>query len=143
MFVAESNQFKIGDIAVSNKYGTRMTVTRVENDRVECAWFNKAQKPFRELFLIDEVTIEKEWKGGNMNTNTVIENNFTYHSPNENQVDRYKVLREKAKELAYAIDERCPSSREKSLAMTNLEQAIFWANASIARQHENSSASGS
>lgn len=78
-----------------------------------------------------------------MKTNTTIETNFTYHSPSENQKDRYHVIREKAKELAYAIDERCPSSREKSLAMTNLEQAVMWANASIARQHKNSSASGS
>ena len=78
-----------------------------------------------------------------MSVNVVIETNFTYHSPNENQVDRYKLLRDKAKELAYAIDERCPSSREKSLALTNLEQAVMWANASIARQHKNSSASGS
>jgi hypothetical protein len=78
-----------------------------------------------------------------MSENTVLETNFTYHKPSENQVDRYQFLRTKAKELAYAIDERCPSSREKSLALTNLEQAIFWANASIARQHKNSSMSGS
>jgi hypothetical protein len=65
--------------------------------------------------------------------NKVIENNFTYHAPSDNQVDRYELLRGKAKELAHAIDERCPDSREKSLALTNLEQAIFWANASIAR----------
>ncbi len=60
MFVAEGNEFKVGDIAVSNKYGTRMTVTRVENDRVDCAWFNKNQEPFRELFVLGEVTAEKE-----------------------------------------------------------------------------------
>ena len=77
-----------------------------------------------------------------MSVNVVIETNFTYHAPSENQVDRYNVLREKAKELAYAIDERCPSSREKSLAMTNLEQAVMWANASIARQHMHGSDSG-
>lgn len=62
MFVAEGNEFKVGDIAVSNKYGTRMTVTRVENDRVECAWFIEA-KAFRELFLAVEVTIEKDSNG--------------------------------------------------------------------------------
>lgn len=78
-----------------------------------------------------------------MGVNEVIETNFTYHAPSESQVDRYTLLRNKAKELAYAIDERCPSSREKSLALTNLEQAIMWANASIARQHKNSSDSGS
>ncbi len=62
-----------------------------------------------------------------------IENDFTYHSSTENQVDRYVHLRDLAKKLAFAIDERCPDGREKSLALTNLEQAIFWANAGIAR----------
>lgn len=62
-----------------------------------------------------------------------IENNFLYHSPSENQVDRYKYIRSAAKELAHGIDERCPDSREKSLALTNLEQAVMWANAAIAR----------
>jgi hypothetical protein len=65
--------------------------------------------------------------------NPVIENNFMYHEPKEGQPQTYTKLREKAKELAYLIDEQCPNSREKSVAMTNLEQAMFWANASIAR----------
>ena len=29
--------------------------------------------------------------------------------------------------------EKAPQSREQSLALTNVEQAIFWANAAIAR----------
>ncbi|MCY9733140.1 hypothetical protein M5X17_05120 [Paenibacillus alvei] len=65
--------------------------------------------------------------------NPVIENNFKYHLSKEGQLDKYDAIRTKAKELAYMIDELCPNSREKSLAMTNLEQAIMWANASIAR----------
>jgi len=62
-----------------------------------------------------------------------IENNFTYHAPKEGQPERYTAIRKKAKELAYLIDELCPNSREKSVAVTNLETAVFWANASIAR----------
>lgn len=62
-----------------------------------------------------------------------IENNFKYHSPKVGQPEKYTAIREKAKELAYLIDEFCPNSREKSLAMTNLEQTSMWANASIAR----------
>lgn len=65
--------------------------------------------------------------------NERIENNFKYHSPKEGQPEKYNILREKAKELAYLIDEHCPESREKSLAITNLEQSTMWANASIAR----------
>ncbi|MEV3086444.1 hypothetical protein ABND36_18210, partial [Paenibacillus larvae] len=61
--------------------------------------------------------------------NPQIENNFKYHAPKEGQPEKYTAIREKAKELAYLIDELCPNSREKSLALTNLEQAVMWANA--------------
>lgn len=65
--------------------------------------------------------------------NPLIENNFSYHAPKEGQPAQYEAIRAKAKELAYLIDGVCPKSREASLAQTNLEQAVFWANASIAR----------
>jgi len=61
-----------------------------------------------------------------------IERTFTYHAPKGDQQTRYVQLREKAKELAYLIASNCPASREKSLAMTSLQQATMWANASIA-----------
>lgn len=57
---------------------------------------------------------------------------FTYHPPKDDQAQRYAELRQKAKELAYLIEETCPDSREKSLAFTNLQQTVMWANASIA-----------
>lgn len=56
-----------------------------------------------------------------------------YHTPKEGQPEKYNVLREKAKELAYLIEEMAPNSREKSLSMAKLEESIMWANASIAR----------
>lgn len=62
-----------------------------------------------------------------------IENTFTYHSPKDDQPERYEVLRQKAKELAYEILELTPPSRERSLALTHLEDVIFNANAAIAR----------
>jgi hypothetical protein len=68
-----------------------------------------------------------------MNPNATIENNFSHHPPKEGQARKYELIREQAKLLAYLVDGVCPSSREKSLAMTNLEQAVMWANAAIAR----------
>ncbi len=62
-----------------------------------------------------------------------IENAFTYHAPKGDQAERYTALREKGKELALLMVETCPVSRELSLALTNLEDSIMWANASIAR----------
>lgn len=62
-----------------------------------------------------------------------IEKAFTYHAPKEGQPEKYQAIRDKAKELAYVIDKETPESREKSLAMTKLEETVMWANASIAR----------
>lgn len=65
--------------------------------------------------------------------NERIENAYTYHAANDEQAEKYQRIRAKAKELAYLIEEECPNSREKSLAMTKLEEASMWANASVAR----------
>lgn len=62
-----------------------------------------------------------------------LENIYTYHAPKEGQQERYERIRFKAKMLAAYINEKCPDSREKSLAMTKLEEAVMWANAAIAR----------
>ena len=58
---------------------------------------------------------------------------FTYHPPMENQIPRYQQIRTLGYEVTLFFLENCPPSRERSLAITNLEQAIFWANAAIAR----------
>lgn len=62
-----------------------------------------------------------------------LENIYTYHAPRTGQTEKYIAIREKAKELAYLIDELCPDSRERSCAFTRLEESVMWANASIAR----------
>lgn len=60
-------------------------------------------------------------------------NRFTYHAPKGDQAIRYERIRDAAHHLAGIIDVRCPDSREKSLAITHLEETVMWANASIAR----------
>lgn len=65
--------------------------------------------------------------------NKTIQNNFRYHPPKEGQAEKYELIRNEAKHLAELIAGLCPNSREKALALTNLEQATMWANASIAR----------
>lgn len=62
-----------------------------------------------------------------------LDNNFTYHSPKEGQTEKYQTIRNKAKGLATLLIDLCPESRERAIAMTNLETAVFWANAAIAR----------
>ena len=63
-----------------------------------------------------------------------IENDFVYHSPKEGQPLIYQNLRDQAKALAKTIIDSCPEGRELSIALTKLEEAIFWANAGIARE---------
>ena len=63
----------------------------------------------------------------------VIDNNFTYHAPHGTQGDTYDSIRGKAREYAHWLNETLPEGREKALALTNLEQAVFWANAAVAR----------
>ena len=62
-----------------------------------------------------------------------IETAFTYHPPKGDQPERYIKIRDAAKNFAFLIDECVPDSREKSVAMTNLEQVVMWANAGISR----------
>lgn len=61
-----------------------------------------------------------------------IENSFTYHPPKGTQQERYVELRDSAKGLAKMIANYVPPSREQSLAITKLEEAIMWANKGIA-----------
>ena len=63
-----------------------------------------------------------------------LEKRFTYHAPKENQPERYEQLRYEALVFAQSIYAYCPESREKSLAITKLEECVMWANASIARR---------
>lgn len=64
-----------------------------------------------------------------------LENRFTYHKPVGDQPSRYETLRDYGLSYANLINELCPEGREKSLAITKLEEAVMWANAAIAR-HE-------
>lgn len=58
---------------------------------------------------------------------------FTYHPPKEPEIMKFVEIRKQAGVLALLIDSLCPDSREKSLSITKLEEAVFWANAGIAR----------
>jgi len=62
-----------------------------------------------------------------------IDNRFTYHAPKPGQPAIYEDIRSVVKTVAQFVDKACPDGREKSLAITHLEEAVFWANAAIAR----------
>jgi hypothetical protein len=61
---------------------------------------------------------------------------FNYHPPNtEEKVERHGRVRAVLLDAAEEIIELTgPPSRDQSLAITKLEEAMFWANAAIARE---------
>ncbi len=61
-----------------------------------------------------------------------LKHSFTYHAPTSEQIPKYEQLRGLAGTFAESINSLCPESREKSLAITKLEEAVMWANKAIA-----------
>jgi hypothetical protein len=66
--------------------------------------------------------------------NLDLDNIYKYHAPDLSQHAKYQRIRAFAKEFAKLIEVDCPTSRERGLAFIHLEQAVMWANASIARE---------
>lgn len=62
-----------------------------------------------------------------------IDNDFVFHAPHGDQAERYGQMREEARQLAHFIVDTTPGSREQSVALTKLDEVVFWANAAIAR----------
>lgn len=63
-----------------------------------------------------------------------LDNRFDYHQPSSNGVaDNHEAIRDIIGATARQVIEFTPSCREQSLALTKLEEAMFWANAAIAR----------
>ena len=60
-------------------------------------------------------------------------NRFTYHPPSPEQIPVYQEIRNTGHEFARLISVYATDSRELSLALTAIEEAVMWANAAIAR----------
>lgn len=63
-----------------------------------------------------------------------LNNRFSYHAPStEDVADTHEDIRQECQNLATFIVLYTPESREQSLAVTKLEEVMYWANAAIAR----------
>lgn len=64
-----------------------------------------------------------------------IDSRFRPHAPStEEQRDNHALVYGLLGNVAMNLAEFVPSSREKSLMLTHLEEAMFWANAALARK---------
>lgn len=76
---------------------------------------------------------------GNYVTEERIQSDFGYHQPSNDRVKaNHEDVRALLRDAARRIVEHTPSGREQSLALTKLEEAMFWANAAIARNQYDS-----
>lgn len=64
----------------------------------------------------------------NQTPNIPIGDRFEYQKPNDHAVEVIKEVREACKNLAMLLEEKIPECREKSLAITKLEEVSMWAN---------------
>ena len=56
-----------------------------------------------------------------------IDKPFAYHKPSESGLDKITALREKFSEVKAVIEATCPESRQRSVAITELETSAMWA----------------
>jgi len=63
-----------------------------------------------------------------------ITNRFAFHAATtEEKRNEHTSVRENCRQLADFLNEKLPEGREKALAITHLEEVMFWGNAAIAR----------
>lgn len=66
-----------------------------------------------------------------------IDNNHKHHPPQtQERIDAHQQIRRSTAECASELVKVCPIGRELSLALTAMEEVMFWANAAIARSEE-------
>ena len=64
-----------------------------------------------------------------------IDNRFAFHAANtEEKRDAHTSARQRCHQLATYINVKVPFGREQALAITALEEVMFWCNAGIARK---------
>jgi hypothetical protein len=63
-----------------------------------------------------------------------LDHRFAYHPPTTDaKRHAHEDMRAMCRQLAIVLDDLCPDGREKGLAITKIEEAMFWGNAAIAR----------
>ena len=64
-----------------------------------------------------------------------ITNDFKFHPADSDTGEIHQRIREACELAAHKLNALVPPGREQSLALTKLEEAMFWANAGVARSN--------
>lgn len=66
-----------------------------------------------------------------------IAHRFAFHAATtEEKRNAHASVRQQCRQLADFLNDKLPDGREKSLAITHLEEVMFWGNAALARQSD-------
>lgn len=64
-----------------------------------------------------------------------IEHRFAFHAAvDQEKRNAHTSVRRQCASLAHSLNNELPEGREKALAVTKLEEVMFWANAALARE---------
>lgn len=67
---------------------------------------------------------------------------YAYHKPSNDGIEKIAALRKLFSDLHDRIEQLCPPSREKSVALTNLETTAMWAIKAVVCNDPESTAEG-
>lgn len=59
--------------------------------------------------------------------NGPIRKTFAYHKPSEGGLTKITLLRRAFSEITDLVEQNAPNTRERAVAITNIEQAAMWA----------------
>lgn len=62
-----------------------------------------------------------------------INHDFNHHPPSAGRALLHSDVRGLVRDLMHELEDKLPDGREKAVVKTKLEEAMFWANAAIAR----------
>lgn len=91
------------------------------------------------MILVDEYLrsklrpyLEIKLKEYRMITNEQLDNWFTYHAPTDEQIKKYKLIRDYGRTFAEIIRDNTPPSADQTAAIRKIREAVMTANAAIA-----------
>lgn len=85
------------------------------------------------MLVEDKSTLKPSTANQRKVSDDSLDNRFSYHAPTGEKIAAHEEVRSVLGDVAKYLVAKLPPSRETSLALTKIEEGMFWANAAIAR----------